>query len=296
LSDLLSGLEATGYEQLASVPNGWRGKREFKIIGKEYANDEKSAISYIIQSEDGKGVMKPLGGQYLTLRLKDDKNNINTTRNYSLSDVVREDENGIGNTYRFTTQIQDKGVVTNYLKEFKNVGDSLSVHPITGEFTLRDIILKDGNEVINPSSNDKATTFIAAGSGITPFMSMVRSYRKHFPNRPLNLIHISTNKNKELFSKDKDEFSSKFNVNIQNVFTDVDQIVQNDMNNMTPFYKNLLKTNIIDHKSGPTPAENIYIVGPAGFMKNTHNVLTQDLKLDGKKINYEFFGPATFFE
>lgn len=276
LADLLINLEAAGYTELMELPGGWAGQRSFTVTNKEFANGDKTAISYTIKPTDGKPALRPLPGQYLTLRLQDEANGINTTRNYSISDIVDVD----GPTYRFTTQVVDKGVATNYLNKHINVGSELKVHPPTGEFTLRDHTLADST---------KPVTFIAAGAGITPFISMAKHLRKVNPNQEVSLLTIADSHQREVLGKDVDALGQS-GVKVTKLFAHKNDITCDDVSTPTQSFVKFLKDNKVDK----TPANNVYIVGPAGFMKTTHNALTKDLKMDAGS-NYEFFGPHTFF-
>ena len=279
LSDLLIRLEAQGYTELMELPGGWEGQRPFTVVGKEFANNEKTAISYTVKPVDGKPAICPKPGQYLTLRLQDEANNINTTRNYSISDIVDVD----GSSYRFTTQVVEKGVVTNYLNSHIKVGSQLHLHPPTGEFTLR-------NDTLSGPNKAKPVTFIAAGAGITPFISMAKSLRKSNPEQEISLLTVAENNNREVLAADVDALGAS-GVKVAKLYAHKTQLSADDINTPTESFVKFLK----DHKVDQTPSGNVYIVGPPGFMKTTHNALTKNLKMDAAGLNYEFFGPHTFF-
>lgn len=285
LADLLIGLEKTGYAEIAELPGGWVGQREFVIVKKDFANAEQSAINWVIQSKDKKEVMDFKPGQYLTLRLVDAAAGIDTTRNYSISNTILSDESGVKNMYQFTTQVFDKGLVTQYLKNHKAVGDSLMVHPITGEFTLRD----------NLKENDDEIVFVAAGSGVTPFIPMAKAAKAANPDRKVTLVHICQNAARQFFPGATAELKEKYGVNVVNVFT-------RDAAGAQPLY-----TKTEDGQEKPTdalyqllqqniPAQfneaNIYLVGPRHFMLNFYYAMAKQFPtFTGNHINIEAFGP-----
>lgn len=283
LADLLIGLEKDLYEKLANTPGGWRGRREFELIKKEYENEEKTAVSYYLKAKDGQPVLIPEPGQYLTLRILDEEAKIDTTRNYSLSDVVGTDENGIENIYRITTQVIPGGVVSNYLHDKKNVGDSIFAHTPTGEFTLRE----------HSTTSDDPVVFIAAGSGITPFFTMAKAARKARPDQPIHFIYVSNNPGKQLFVKELEQLKADLNLNLVIHHSDGKAVfvVDGEESKPSELYIDLLKEHV---SADNVKDQNIYVVGPKPFMLTTHQAL-QAIGHGGKKVNYEFFGPHSFF-
>jgi ferredoxin-NADP reductase len=92
------------------------------------------------------------------------------TRSYSLSDAPRAD-----GRVAITVKRIEGGKLSTHLFERACVGDVLSVGPAFGEMTW-------------PKSND-ARLFLAAGSGITPLMALVREHAARGMPSPLTLLY-----------------------------------------------------------------------------------------------------------
>ena len=207
VADLLINAEAAQYDTLAATPGGWRGQRDFVITSK--TQDTPTSITYTIQSKDKQPVLQHAAGQYLTLRIQDPQNNMDTVRNYSICDVVLSDENGVDNIYQFTTALVPGSVMPFYLQQFKNVGDVLQVNTPTGEFVLNEKKAKEDGELF----------FCAAGSGITPFIAMAKAARQANAERKITLLHIVQNAEKQLLKQKVEELKEKYNVNVHVYFT-----------------------------------------------------------------------------
>lgn len=282
VADLFIGLEKAEYEEILKQEGGWQGPREFVVVKREFANDEKTAITYTVQSKDKKPVLKALAGQYISLRIedKDDETHINTTRNYSCSDYNLVDENGVANMYQFTTQILDKGLVTNYLQRVKQVGSALDLHVPTGEFTLR--------ENVTTNADSKPLVFIAGGSGITPFISMAKEARALNKDRKITLVHVSHDKEKQLLAAQTAALRDNHNIEVDYHYSGS---TFHDANGPTAAFDEFVKKYMT---AEGVESSNVYVVAPRGFMLNMYKLC----KKEGMEAKFktEFFGPAAFLD
>lgn len=113
-----------------------------------------SAKTYRLVSSSG--ALPPfLAGQYLTLFL--DIGGIRTGRPYSISSAPNQT-----GYYDLTVRRVESGLVSNYLHTVVKRGDHLQSSGPEGHFYH------------NPLFHDRTLVCLAGGSGITPFMSMVR--------------------------------------------------------------------------------------------------------------------------
>jgi len=95
-------------------------------------------------------------GQYITI--KGDVNGEDVRRAYSLCSSPSDDD------FRIGVKKIENGKMSTFLNEVVAVGDEMSVMPPSGNFVVN-----------NLSSNNVA---FAAGSGITPILSMIKSVLK----------------------------------------------------------------------------------------------------------------------
>ena len=93
-------------------------------------------------------------GQYLTL--KKEINGEEVRRSYSLSSIPSEGR------LKITSKKVENGRMSTFLYDSLAVGDEIEVMPPNGSFTLK--------------NKNKALILFAAGSGITPIISLLKQY------------------------------------------------------------------------------------------------------------------------
>jgi len=111
-----------------------------------------------------------MAGQYISLYPT--IGNILTGRPYSIS----SSPNQIG-YYDITVRRVENGLVSNYLLDEVKIGDVLECSGPAGNFYF------------NPLVHEKAMVCIAGGSGITPFMSMIREIVESGLDRTVYLFY-----------------------------------------------------------------------------------------------------------
>ncbi len=110
-----------------------------------------------------------LPGQFITLELL--INNEKIHRSYTISSSPARPH-----TISITVKRQPNGVVSNWLHDHLKVDDHIAVLPIAGDFSC----------VHHPSEK---YLFLSGGSGITPLMSMSRSFYDLAENQDIVFIH-----------------------------------------------------------------------------------------------------------
>lgn len=124
---------------------------------KEMIKETKDAVSVVFDIPDSlKETFNYKAGQYLTLKMP--INGEEVRRSYSISSVPDEGQ------LKITSKRVKNGKMSNYIYDSLSVGDEVEVMPPDGNFTLK-----------NPQ---KALILFAAGSGITPIISILKSYLK----------------------------------------------------------------------------------------------------------------------
>ncbi|AQR97489.1 MULTISPECIES: FAD-binding oxidoreductase [Clostridium] len=119
-------------------------------------------------------------GQYINIIL--DVNGVKTSRPYSISSPSTQTA-----YYEITVREKGGGFVSDYLLNELKTGDLISSTSPDGHFYHHPI---HGNDIV----------FIAGGSGITPFMSMVQTYyEKYDTTKNIELIYGCANKDDIIF-------------------------------------------------------------------------------------------------
>ena len=129
-----------------------------------------------------------LPGQFITLELS--INGVVIHRSYTVSSSpVRP------HTISITVKRQPDGVVSNWLHDHLKVGDHIAVMPIAGDFSCS----------LHVSSHTaKQYLFLSGGSGITPLMSMSRSFYDLAENTDIVFIHSARTPEDIIFRKELD--------------------------------------------------------------------------------------------
>lgn len=130
-------------------------------------------------------------GQYLTL-----KTNINgeeVRRSYSICSALSENE------LRVAVKQVDNGVFSSHANQNLSVGQELDVMTPQGGFTVEPA-----------SANANTYVFYAAGSGITPVLSMVRSILENESNSQIFLYYGNRTVAETIFKSQLDELAGKY--------------------------------------------------------------------------------------
>jgi ring-1,2-phenylacetyl-CoA epoxidase subunit PaaE len=165
-----------------------------KIIDVKNETEDTISIAFEIPAEL-KDVYQYVAGQYLTL-----KTNINgedVRRSYSLCSAPYE------NQWRVAIKKVENGVFSNYANSSFKVGDVIDVMTPSGNFKCE--------------TNEKASKnylLFAAGSGITPIISIAKSILKNEKNSDVSLFYGNKNFLSIIFREElealKNEFMERF--------------------------------------------------------------------------------------
>ena len=132
-----------------------------------------------------------LAGQYIALFL--DIGGIRTSRPYSISSQPKQ----MG-YWDITVRRVENGLVSNHLLDKVKRGHTLICSGPAGNFYF------------NPLIHKKTMVCIAGGSGITPFMSMIREIIQGGLDRNVYLFHGNKSRDDVIFSKELSHFTEKF--------------------------------------------------------------------------------------
>ena len=154
----------------------------------EIVQETMSAKSIKLVSEDG--LLPPFqAGQYINVFVE--TGGVRTSRPYSISSSPVQT-----GYYEITVRRVDDGFVSNYLLDELKPGDRLCSSSPSGNFHY------------NPLFHGNKLAFIAGGSGISPFMSMIRELANKNLVRRLHLFYGSRIEDDVIYKEEIDRISS----------------------------------------------------------------------------------------
>ena len=165
-----------------------------------------------------------------------------TTRSYSLTGIPRRD-----GRLSLTIKRVDKGVLSTHLVQHTQVGDVLELGPAFGEMTL-------------PAKPEGEWLFLAAGSGITPLMSLTRSLVAQNMPVDLTLIYWAKTRAELCFVRELRELATQFpRFKLQFVLEKEPQLLQGEESG-------LISAEQPARVVGDLSAKQVYACGPSGFV------------------------------
>lgn len=207
-------------------------------------------------------------GQYLTLNFL--INGKEERRAYSLSSSPYVD-----NLYEVAVKQVKNGIVSTYINKELKEGDIVDVMPPQGNFILEPNI-----------ENSKHYVAFAAGSGITPIISMIKTVVSQEQNSRFTLIYSNKTKDKTIFEKELESLkNNKFN--IINIYTEEDT---DDILTKGRITKE--KAISILNKFGLTNADEFYICGPEEMIFSVEKSL-EEIGVNKDNVNFELFTTPT---
>lgn len=231
-----------------------------KEIKKE--TSDTVSISFHVPSEL-KNVYEFSPGQYLTLKLE--VNNEECRRSYSICSSSDED---------ITVAVKkvENGLVSTYLNEVLNVNDKIDVMTPEGNFTLQP-----------EQTNKRKFVGFAAGSGITPIMSMIKQLKMDEVESSFTLFYSNKTDNDVIFKDTLEELAGdKLNVNY--IYS------RQKINN--PLFEGRISkskaTELIKADLSCLNADAFYLCGPEEMIFNVKAALEEFGVLD-TKIKFELF-------
>lgn len=205
-------------------------------------------------------------GQFITLLVQDGDSFVK--RSYSMTSAPETDS-------RLSITIKRLGRTSNYLLDTVKVGDQLQVLPPEGSFFQK------------PAKKPTHYLFFAAGSGITPFLSMTKSLLKTRPDSQISLVYANVNE-KSIIFKDELERLEKEHPKRFSVI----HVLETPENNWAG-RKEMLAADtvgeILDEllKSSPNRAE-YYVCGPVGYINLVESTLLSR-SIPAERIHAEKF-------
>ena len=245
---------------------------QIKDVRKETA--DSVSIAFAIP-EDSKSDFGFINGQYITL--KADLNGEEVRRSYSLSSCLTTDQE-----HRIAVKKVDGGKMSTWLTQEVSAGDSIDVAAPEGGF--------------HPdfdSNQTKSYVLFAAGSGITPIISILKGVLANEPDSKVVLFYGNSTEEDIIFKTELDALASQ-----NEQFTYYNIISQaGKKGGMGLFKKKDIFAGRMDNKKvvallnqyADLSIENeFYICGPTGMMQTVQNALN-NLRVPAENINVEYF-------
>jgi ferredoxin-NADP reductase len=173
--------------------------------------------------------------------------------------------------YDITVKRVEGGLVSNYLLDAVKRGDVIESSGPAGQFYH------------NPLYQDPTSVFLGGGSGITPFMSMVKEIAERGIRRTVHVFHGSRTLDDAIFYDELANLASRY-----------DQI------NYVPVIENppgsyagrvgLMTGDLLMEELGSTRDKTFYVCGPQAMYEFCEAEL-QKLGVPRRKIRRELYGP-----
>lgn len=234
-----------------------------KVIDIKNETSDTVSVAFEIP-EGGKNTFDYTSGQYLTLKF--DINGTEERRSYSMCSSPF-----LGEPIRIAVKRVDKGLVSNHINDVIKVGDQIEVMSPQGNFTLE------------TSLEQKTYVAFAAGSGITPIWSMIKSVLDNEPGSKFVLFYGNKTSDSTIFKNEIDSLTGD-RLSVYHILSreETGNSITNgriDKNKATE----LLKSNLDLLKS-----KAFFMCGPEEMIFNVKDVL-QTLGVSEDKIKFELF-------
>jgi len=209
------------------------------------------------------GLLPPFrAGQYVNVMVNLDE--VRTSRPYSISSAPMAE--------RLELTVRDKpgGFVAPYLFNELKVGDVLETTGPAGHFYHEPLI--DGKDLV----------FLAGGSGITPFMSMIRDTVQRRPPLRIKLLYGSRTPDDILFKSELEKLAARHsNFTFSLVISDPPEGYEG--------LKGFLNSKLIARLVGDTKGKTFYVCGPRA-MHDLCRAALKEMEVPRRKIRYELYG------
>ena len=230
--------------------------------------DKAVTISFIIP-ENFKSIFLFKAGQYITLKSKLDGQEIR--RDYSLCSSPKSGELKVA-----VKEVKD-GTFSSYANKVLKVGDHLEIAPPKGRF------------VFEPNdSKTKNIALFAAGSGITPVLSIIKCALEEEIHSKIILVYGNKTTQDTMFLNEllelQHQYSSRFSIQFVFSQADEDNAVFGRIEKSTVNY-------VMKNKYKHIDVDAYYICGPEQMIHTVKAVLTEH-GIEEDRIHFELFKAA----
>jgi len=234
-----------------------------KVVDVKKETSDTVSIAFEIPEGD-KNTFEYISGQYLTLKFTINGNE--ERRSYSMCSSPFS-----GEQIRIAVKRVEKGLVSNHINDAINVGDEIEVMPPQGNF------------VLETSLEQKTYVAFAAGSGITPIWSMIKSVLDNEPVSKFVLFYGNKTSESTIFKNEMDALAGGR--------LSVHHILSREETGNPLFSGRIDKSKALEllkDNSDLLQAKAFYMCGPEEMIFSVQNAL-KTLGVSESKIKYELF-------
>lgn len=233
---------------------------DLKVVEVFEPTKESKTIRFVSKN----GYLPPFqAGQYINIFVNID--GVRTSRPYSISSSPRQ-----RSYYEITIAKIATGFISDYFIDQVKVGDEFEANGPDGTFHF------------NPVSHYDRSVFLAGGSGITPFMSMITEILETGFNREVHLLYGCRNEEVAIFHKELTNMAKNHpNFHYTLIVSDED----------TGFAgrQGFIDSKCISEVVGDLDYSTFYICGPQVMIDFCTEAL-EKLNIKGRNIRHEMFG------
>lgn len=242
----------------------------YKLAIKEIKRETKNAVSIVFNiPEELKAVYQFIAGQYVTLKLTLDGKEIR--RAYSICSSPKSGE------MRIAVKEVSNGTFSKFANNNLAVGDLLEVSIPEGKFTFE-----------AKHEHQKSYAAFAAGSGITPVLSIAKSVLEDEPNSTFVLVYGNKTEADTIFH---DELHALQLKNLGRFFV---HFVYSQANIAGELFGRIDKSvvnTVLKNKHADKAFAKFYLCGPEEMIKVVSATLTEN-NVAEKDIKFELFGTS----
>lgn len=241
---------------------------EIKDVRKE--TSDSVSIAFEIPNELKKDY-RYLPGQYLTLKTIIDSEEVR--RSYSLCSAPFENE------WRIAIKQVENGKFSTFANHSLKIGDTIDVMTPNGNFALK-----------SEENNQKSYALFAAGSGVTPILSIAKEILKVEHKSNITFFYGNKGFNDVIFREELEELKNKFLTRFSLVHIFSRESLGNKLQKgrinkekTSVLYDVFLKNSKIDEA---------FICGPEQMIVDVKEALIEK-GIDSKKIHFELFSTSS---
>ena len=249
----------------------WTGYRPFKVVRKEYENQNLDICSFYLQPTDGKSITPYRPGQHIVVSVQPNELDDPLIRCYSLSDSPNNN-----NYYRITVRkVPGEGSCSTALHETIRPGDTINIQAPNGGFFL-------------DTESTQPIVMLAGGIGITPFLSMVEAVIDRGIQRDIWLFYGTRNKKDHVMYENLKAIETNHPyIKVRVCYSEPgpDDILEQDYH-----YGEMISIDLLQ-KLLPSKNYTFMICGPTPMQEALISGLL-DWGIPQEHVRYEFFGEA----